>query len=696
MKASLTLTFIACTWSVHAATLTLATATNSKDYMLSNQGPIIIPLTKADYQLTISDIGGHCQVQPSKRLFFNRPIALNCSVPNQMQLPIRFPGEYVFSYDNIAHTILVKRQLKDSASKKFVRPLPNVLCPRAHHHENADGRVTIDLNNAHDIAAFADGEQLREVLSQQIVTVRNGTISIKPNDKDNGLLLLERAKIGPTPNAPTKQPLNWRNANLYFVILDRFNNGNPHNDESYGRHKDGQQEIGTFHGGDLRGLINKLDYIQSLGTDAIWVSPIVEQVHGFIGGGEKGRFPFYAYHGYWARDFTKIDANFGQESDLKELVSKAHKRGLKILLDIVINHPGYPTLADIQHDHINVVTSLKTWPQQWSDWHPKAEQNWHSYHQQIRYQSRHWHDWWGEDWVRANLPGYPKPGSSNTTLSVAGLPDFLTESQKSVIPPQWLLRNRHTKVISRKGYRVADYLIEWQSDWVKRFGIDGYRVDTVKHVEGDVWRRLKFNASQKLTEWRRRHHQTGQPFWMMGEVWGLGAYQSPDYHNGFDALLNFDLQKQIDKGAACLKEMDSTYQYYADSMQQNPNLNPVSYISSHDTELFFARFRSFAMQKGAASALLLTPGAIQVYYGDEIARDLGPYGDDFHQGTRSDMIWTLDAKREELLSFWRKLGQFRHQHPAVGAGIHTMLPQKHGYAFSRTLGHDKVVVFIGR
>ena len=119
--------------------------------------------------------------------------------------------------------------------------------------------------------------------------------------------------------------------------------------------KDGKDEVGTFHGGDLKGVIEKLDYIKSLGTDAIWLSPIVEQIHGFVGGGESGSFPFYGYHGYWTRDFTKIDENFGVDEDLKTLVEEAHKRGIKILLDAVINHSGYATLADLQIDKINVV-----------------------------------------------------------------------------------------------------------------------------------------------------------------------------------------------------------------------------------------------------------------------------------------------------------------------------------------------------
>jgi alpha-amylase len=671
-----------CTAQLHAATLTVSTSTSSRDYPLSTAQPLAVPLAKGSYTLQVSDLIGTCQAPSEQKIRFNQPIYLDCSSPQRIDITIRFSGDYSITFDEQSNSMSIVRQTTTPINSTFKRPLPDVSCP-----VYQDGPVTITLNEA-----FADGQPLREVMSNQIVTVTDGKVSLTPSPSSNGLLLFEKV----TSAASASSTLNWRNANIYFVLVDRFSNGDKSNDHSYSRQSDGTDEVGTFHGGDLKGVIAQLDYIKSLGTDAIWLSPIVEQVHGAVGGGEKGTFPFYAYHGYWARDFTKIDANFGQEDDLKTLVNRAHQLGIKVLLDVVLNHPGYATLSDLQLDQINVVTPKSNWPASWAQWQPQAGENWHSFNTQINYQSTHWLEWWGPKWVRTGLPGYPQPGSADTTLSLAGLPDFITEGEEYVTPPPWLLNNPGTKVVAKHDYTVADYLIEWQADWVKQFGIDGYRVDTVKHVEGDVWQRLKVKASAGLKQWRQTHDKTGQPFWMMGEVWGLGAYTNPTYNDGFDALINFDMQKKIDKGAACLREMDSAYQSYADSMQQESALNPVSYISSHDTELFFSRFNSFTMQKGAASALLLSPGAIQVYYGDEVAREIGPYADDFHQGTRSDMLWSLDPERQELLNYWRTLGQFRHHHPAIGAGAHHVIEQAHPYVFSRTLDNDTVVVaFVG-
>ncbi|KJY82912.1 alpha-amylase [Vibrio galatheae] len=660
--------------------LTLATTTTSRDTPLSTSEPVILSLSKETYQLTVSGIEGNCASVEEQKVRFRRPLSLNCGTETVLPLQIRFGGDYSFAFDQASNTLTIAREAKKS-NKTFSRPIPDVQC-----QTNTGQEVTLNLGST-----FPDGTVLKDALSGQTVTVTNQTVIISASKQSGGLVLLE-----PIEQTKTKPKFTYKNANIYFIMVDRFNNGNAANDLSYGRQKDGKQEIGTFHGGDLKGVIEKLDYIKSLGTDAIWLSPIVEQVHGFVGGGESGSFPFYSYHGYWTRDFTKLDQNFGNEDDLKTLVTEAHKRDIKILLDAVINHAGYATLADMQFNNLDVVDTSKM-PDKWATWAPEKGENWHSYNQAVDYQSKQWQHWWGPDWVRATFPGYQGPGSSDTTMNLAGLPDFITESTHAVTPPQWLLDNPGTRVVARPNFTVADYLVEWQSDWVKRFGIDGFRVDTVKHVEGEVWLKLKQAASENLQHWRENNDKTGQPFWMMGEVWGHSAYRSPYADQGFDALINFDMQKKLDKGAACFSQMQEVYQNYSDSIQSTPDFTPVSYMSSHDTELFFNRFKSFEMQRNAANALLLSPGAIQIYYGDEIGRELGPYADDFHQGTRSDMVWKLDEERKALLSHWQALGQFRQSHPAVGAGQHQTLKNENAYVFSRSLGEDKVIVaYLGK
>lgn len=133
-------------------------------------------------------------------------------------------------------------------------------------------------------------------MSQQQVQVVAGKIKLQANPNSGGLILLEEVKPA------TADTFSWDNATVYFVMTDRFYNGNPDNDHSYGRRDDGEQEIGTFHGGDLAGLTQKLDYLSELGVNAVWITSPLEQIHGWVGGGSNGDFPHYAYHGYYHQD----------------------------------------------------------------------------------------------------------------------------------------------------------------------------------------------------------------------------------------------------------------------------------------------------------------------------------------------------------------------------------------------------------
>ncbi|MGL5375004.1 MAG: alpha-amylase, partial [Aeromonas veronii] len=454
---------------------------------------------------------------------------------------------------------------------------------------------------------------------------------------------------------------------------------------------------------DFKGLTEKLDYIKSLGMNAIWITPMVEQVHGFIGGGEQGNFPFYAYHGYWALDFTKIDPNYGDEESLKTLVDEAHKRGMRIILDVVMNHAGYATLADLQDLGLTELTQNSSkLPTVWNQWRPSGGLNWHGYNQFIDYQSPAWNKWWSGDWVRAGLPGYPQPGTDDVTGSVAGLPDFLTESTKPVGLPPLLAAKKDTLAKALPDATVSDYLIAWHTDWVRRFGIDGFRADTVKHLEPEVWAKLKQAGTAALKEWKTANPSKALddlPFYMVGEVWDHGVAKDFWYQNGFDSLINFDYQREFALSQAqCMASAEPNYASYASRINQDPEFNVLSYISSHDTKLFFGDYQDVPLQRRVANSFMLLPGGIQLYYGDESGRGLAKDGGVFDQALRSDMNWQelASGDKAELVKHWQQLGQFRAAHPAIAAGSHQKLSDA-PYAFVREKGDDKVVVvFAGR
>ncbi|AKJ29712.1 alpha-amylase [Caldimonas brevitalea] len=465
---------------------------------------------------------------------------------------------------------------------------------------------------------------------------------------------------------------------VYFVVTDRFLNGNPANDHAYGRQRDGEQDIGTFHGGDLKGLTQKLreGYFRALGVNALWITAPYEQIHGWTVGGQK-EFKHYAYHGYYALDYTVLDRNMGTPEELREMVDEAHAQGIRVLFDVVMNHPGYLDLQTARDLGLKVL-----WP--------GAEQatlrDQHSY---IDYNNFAFGDWWGRDWVRADLPGYLPGGRDDLTMQVAYLPDFRTDHPAPVKLPKFLRDKADTRATDLPGTSVRGYLVHWLTQWVREYGIDGFRADTVKHVEPDAWRELKAAGVKALAEWKRENPSRkidDAPFWMVGEYWGHGARRSELHGAGFDAMLDFDFQQrggQFDQPEALFAE-------YAQVYAGRPGFNNLAYVSSHDTTLF-DRSRLFA----AGTALMLAPGGVQIYYGDETGRPAGPAPKgDPQQATRSDMNWA--AIDTGLLDHWRKLTRFRARHVALARGEHRQL-QDRPYAFTRhdAATGDRVVVVMG-
>ncbi|MBX3619180.1 MAG: alpha-amylase [Rhizobacter sp.] len=493
----------------------------------------------------------------------------------------------------------------------------------------------------------------------------------------------------PVAQAPAGGPLAVPgrfadNPIVYFLITDRFLNGNPANDHSYGRQGDGEREIGTFHGGDLKGVTLKLreGWFKQLGVNAIWITAPYEQIHGWVVGGNK-EFKHYAYHGYYALDYTTLDQNMGTPDELREMVDTAHAQGIRILFDVVMNHPGYLDIQTARDLGIPVL------------WPGAQNATLTDYHSYIDYNNFNFGLWWGRDWVRAGLPGYLDGGRDDLTMQLAYLPDFRTESTQPVKLPAFLHKCSPTTTLPGKpdthavelpNTTVRGYLVKWLTDWVREYGIDGFRADTVKHVEPAAWAELKVRATEALADWKARHPSQridDEPFWMVGEYWGQGPERSPLHDAGFDALLNFEFQKL---GPQLVKP-EAMFERYSRLFSGRPGFTTLSYLSSHDTELFDRK-----RLEEAGATLLTAPGGVQIFYGDETARRPGPVPhSDPQQATRSDMNWS--SADTALLAHWRKLGSFRARHVALARGVHHQLSDA-PHAFSRvdTTSGDRVVV----
>jgi alpha-amylase len=558
--------------------------------------------------------------------------------------------------------------------------------------------VTVDVTGY-----FAPGSAVHDAYGGTTALVStSGTVTVTPGTE--GLVLLEAAGATPTP-------FTWKNATVYYAMTDRFANGDPANDQSYGRPAAPPGDVGGWHGGDWSGLRAKLPDLEALGVTALWISPVVEQVHGWVAGG-NGAFQHYGYAGYWALDFTMLDRNFGTEAELQALVEEAHARGIRVLVDVVLNHPGYATGQDLL-DYLPSVFKDGTGAA-YTAWLATNPTNWNDFNNFVDYTNGlEWAHWWSPSWIRAGF-GYPfqTGGSTPETMQLTYLPDFKTETPGAAGVPDfftssWAHPKTPTSFVEIPGASVRDYLVAWHTDWVRRLGIDGFRCDTAKNVELESWAALKAAGTSALADWKQAHPSLAidaAPFWMTGEVYGHGVMKDAYYTaGGFDSLINFDFQlivrdllmgsssATLAGGAATL---DPVYQRYADAISADPAFDALSYVSSHDTRLFYALVSNDPVrQRQALTALLLVPGGAQLFYGDESGRLLGPDGGDPTQGTRSDMNWgSIDGA---IRAHAAAVASFRKRHAAVGAGAHARIGSPAGtWAFGRKQGGDAVVVIL--
>ena len=526
-----------------------------------------------------------------------------------------------------------------------------------------------------------------------------------------------------TPTSVTD--FTWDNATVYFLLTDRFANGDESNDHSYNRglNLDGTvadyNKVASFQGGDFKGLTEKIEegYFNDLGVNAIWVSGWYEQQHSYsVGGDGKNSFPHYAYHGYYALDFTELDKNFGTEEEFKAMIDAAHEKGLRVVMDVVMNHPGYNNIYDMNE------YGYGTLKEGWEDvYYNYSSVNQTNYHAKIDYNSNadDWANWWGSDWMRAGLAGYQTNDKTELTQSVTYLPDFKTESTTAVELPQILktkweregtLETKTAELdatIEKYGLgekTVTNHLVAWYAQWVEQFGIDGFRCDTAKHVDLESWKALSEACTQALENWRTDNPDAvgadwDEDFWMTGEAFGQTLNENGYYENGFESMINFAFSASStgsgDNGMLKVRDINKTYANYAEQINTNDNFNVLTYISSHDTGLCR---KDIYYQ---ASAMLLLPGGVQIFYGDESNRQYVDCTIHDHEN-RSFMNWDdIDTNANDatnIQAHWQTVGQFRNSHVAVGAGSHKSLTATSGVAFARTYDmndiYDKVVCVI--
>ena len=468
----------------------------------------------------------------------------------------------------------------------------------------------------------------------------------------------------------TEKVFVWEGANIYFLLTDRFNNGDTSNDVNFDRNLE-TGELRGFEGGDIKGVTKKIEelYFTDLGINAIWMTPIVEQIHG---GTDEGTGVTYGYHGYWTKDWTTIDPNYGTKEDLKELVEVAHKHGIRVVLDAVINHTGPVTAKD------------PVWPNEWVRIEPQCK--------------------------------YSNYENTITCTLVKNLPDIKTESNEEVkLPPQlvakWKAEGRYEQEVAeldeffaRTGHPRAPrfYIMKWLTDYITDYGIDGYRCDTVKHTEESVWQEFKEECDYAFAEYKKSNPTKvldDNDFYLVGEVYNYGISGGKFFDFGdkkvnyYDDMFTSQINFEFKWNSAQMSTEDMFSKYSNILKDDLKGYSVLNYLSSHDDGSPFDPNREKPFE--TANKLLLSPGTSQVYYGDEMARVLVVEDAVGDANLRSVMNWNeMDAK-QDILNHWYKLGQFRRNHPAVGAGKHEVI-SKSPFVFSRSFSegdyHDAVVV----
>ncbi|MEW2132535.1 pullulanase-type alpha-1,6-glucosidase [Streptomyces sp. NPDC005435] len=488
---------------------------------------------------------------------------------------------------------------------------------------------------------------------------------------------------------------------FYFVMPDRFANGDKGNDRgglTGSRMSTGYDptDKGFYQGGDLKGLTHRLDYIKGLGTTAIWLAPIFKNrpVQGTGADASAG------YHGYWITDFTQVDPHFGTNADLKNLIAKAHGKGMKVFFDVITNHTAdVVDYKEKSHDYL----SKGAFPYLTKDGRPFDDSD------------------------------YADGRSGFPAVDTSSFPRTPVVTGKSKVPA-WLndpamYHNRGDSTFAGESAEYGDFgglddlwterpevvtgMEKIYQRWVKDFAVDGFRIDTVKHVDMPFWTQW----ATALDTYAAAHGRKN--FFMFGEVYSADTSVTSPYvtQGRLDATLDFPFQDAArayaSQGASAKKlagVFGDDYKYTTDKANA---YEQVTFLGNHD----MGRIGYFLKQdnpkatdaeilrkdKLANELMFLSRGNPVVYYGDEqgftgsggdkdarqtmFASKVADYLDDDEIGTARTHASDAYDTKAPLYRDIAALAKLRKANPALTDGVQTERYAADGagiYAFTRT------------
>ena len=449
--------------------------------------------------------------------------------------------------------------------------------------------ATVDLSALGLSSTYAIDPELMEATISCLDTTTAGDKTLPVTVKDiYGNVYRTSTNVTVTERNKKDGDFDWDEAVIYFAVTDRFFDGNTSNNDAYGvkDYNTGDKGGSSYHGGDFAGLTQKLDYLKDLGVNTIWITPIVENITSDQHDADTDTAT-YGYHGYWASDFTKLNQHLGTEEEFAALIDAAHSRGMKLMVDVVLNHAGYGT-----EKYFNNILE-------------------------------------GADGKKIKM----LRDSSNTVSgddkqdALSDLPDFVTEDAE-----------------------VRNQLIKWQTDWMEKYKIDYYRVDTVKHVDSTTWSAFK-NSLTKVNP----------DFKMIGEYSGAGyANTAGELGTGsMDALLDFDFNDFAkDFVGGKISTVENSL------LKRNAALNNTAtmgnFLNNHDDDTLqellvkksgISEEEAYNLMKVAATLQITAKGQPIIYYGDELGQ--AGANDWPYQTNRRDFDWKgLEAQKTDSNSIY--------------------------------------------
>ena len=434
---------------------------------------------------------------------------------------------------------------------------------------------------------------------------------------------------------------------IYLITPDRYANGDKKNDDVSGlKEKSRREDKDGRHGGDIKGIIDRLDYLEQMGFTQLWLNPVLEN-------NQKT----YSYHGYSTTDYYNIDSRFGNNKLYLELSEKAHERGMGIIKDLILNHIG----------------------------------------------SGHWwmDDLPSEDWINN---GGKFIGTNHIHESVHD--PHLTKSEKNLFTDGWFVKSMPD--LNQRNELLETYLIQASIWWIEYANLSGFRVDTYPYVDKDFLSTWSMRLATEYPNFNFVGEEWSSNSTMVS-YWQKDSKRHDDYVSFIPSMMDFPLQNALIKGLLEKDTWDSgignIFRVLANDFQYGNPYNLVVFAGNHDmTRIYSLLNERMDLYKMAMSIICTIRGIPQIYYGTEIAMastaDHGELRKDFPGGWPNDdkNAFTghgLNERELDAQNYLKKLLNWRKNNLAIAKGDLIHYPVQDGiYVYFRRYENDMVMVII--